>query len=163
MLTANRLRELLDYEPETGVLTWRVLRSNIHKGSIAGFAHRAIGYRVIRIDGQKYLAHRLAWLHVTGRWPEGDIDHSNRDGFDNRFANLREASRSQNAGNQKRRVTNRSGFKGVARIAGREKWQGKICVRGKQIYLGLFDTPEAAHAAYCAAAEKHFGEFARAA
>lgn len=158
-LTADRLRELLDYDPETGVFTWRVSRSNVHAGTTAGSAHRVMGYRLIRVDGHKYMAHRLAWLYTTGRWPLGEIDHINRDGLDNRIVNLRDASRSQNAGNQKRRTTNTSGLKGASPLRG--KWQGKICVRGEQIYLGLFDTPEAAHAAYCAAAEKHFGEFAR--
>lgn len=94
MLTAERLRELLSYDPETGWFTWRVTRSSNGRadaGSRAG-ALRSDGYRHVTVDQHKYKEHRLAWLYMTGKWPEADLDHKNNTRDDNRFSNLRAAS-----------------------------------------------------------------------
>jgi hypothetical protein len=89
------------------------------------------------------------------------VDHVNSDTLDNRKCNLRVATRGQNAANQRLSRKNTSGFKGVTPVG--NKWQAQIGISGRRIYLGLFNTPELAHAAYCAAAARHFGEFARSA
>lgn len=168
----DRVRELLDYNPETGVLIWRVDRlCGKGKGHIiraAGSEAGGVGatsetnsYRIIRIDGRQYLAHRLAWLIMTGNWPAKGIDHVDGDGLNNRWINLREANQSQNSGNQRLSRNNTSGAKGVRWSADRGKWRAQIKVNGKARYLGAFNTLEAASAAYEAAAIKYFGAFAR--
>lgn len=159
-LTHSRLIEVLDYAPETGVFRWKVSTTpSVTVGAVAGTKHGG-GYIVIMVDHQRYLAHRLAWFFQSGQWPERLIDHINGCPNDNRFCNLREASDAENSRNAKRPSNNTSGFKGVRRAKG-QKWQAAIRVDGKRLYLGRFDTPESAYAAYCAAAEKHHGDFAR--
>lgn len=163
MLTVGRLRELLHYDPETGVFTRRVdIRGGGRNGTVAGSNHNA-GYLSITIDGRQYLAHRLAWFYVTGRWPVVDIDHIDRDRRNNRWANLREATRSQNMANTGRRRDNKSGFKGVSRHVQTGRWQAHSSGGGRTVYLGLFDSAEEAHRAYVAFATDSFGEFARSA
>jgi hypothetical protein len=173
MLTAERLRELLHYDPETGAFTWRPreVRSgaertdkswnSAHAGKEAGCVSKALGYRIIRIDQRDYYAHRLAFLYMKGRWPKGRLDHEDTDRSNNKWKNLRKATHSQNLANRGRCRTNTTGFKGVRFHKQRRRYTAQIVVNYKQHYLGLFDTPEEAHAAYCTAAEKHFGEFAR--
>lgn len=167
MLTADRLRKLLHYDPMTGDFRWRVAISNrIPIWSIAGTTCRRQGkpaYRQIRIDGRFYLAHRLALLHVTGRWPEDRIDHENLDGMNNRWSNLRPATQSQNMANRRAPANNTSGFKGVYWHKPSGRWMAAITFRRKSVHLGYFSTPETAHAAYAAKAKELFKEFARAA
>jgi hypothetical protein len=158
-LTAERLRELLSYNPNTGEFIRLTRTSNrIKVGDVAGFAHPQ-GYRTINVDGRKYLAHRLAWLHVTGEWPSADIDHINGQRADNRWKNLRDVSTSVNI--QNRRVANRgskTGMLGVDFHAVRGKYRASITLAGKQKFLGYFDSPLAAHAAYLEAKRtKHEG------
>ena len=169
-LTAEYVRECLDYDPDTGVFTWRErpvehfvsaharsVWNTKHAGGVAGTLEPN-GYRRISIACTSYLAHRLAWLHTHGAWPREQIDHINGAGDDNRLMNLREANRSQNMRNASARKSNQFGLKGVS-PEGR-RFRARIMVERKQIYLGGYDTPEEAHAAYCAAAERHHGEFA---
>ena len=157
-LTAARLRELLNYDPETGIFYWREKRRpRIKAGDRAG-TFGVIGYRQIIIEGGHYTEHRLAWLYVHGEWPS-EIDHKNGVRDDNRIANLRIATRSQNVQNIAGFSTNRSGFKGVGRHNGR--WRARIAVGCRSIWLGHFKTAEDAYAAYCEAAHKYHGEFAR--
>lgn len=162
-LTLERLHELLTYDPETGHFTWRATRSpngKANAGSRAG-SLKANGYRQLTIDCVKYKEHRLARFYVTGEWPASDVDHkATKAKDDNRFGNLRDASRSQNRANTDRQVNNSSGFKGVRRNRKSGRWVASIKVRGRKKHLGTFDAPEAAHAAYCAAAAQYFGEFA---
>jgi hypothetical protein len=158
-LTQERLREILDYDPMTGVFTARIARSsNLPVGAIAGCL-RANGYITISICNQSYYGHRLAWLYVHGRWPDGEIDHINCIPSDNRLANLREATRAQNSRNMPVFRNNICGKKGVSKRAG--KWRANITKNKRRVHLGYFDTPEEAHAAYAAAARMHYGEFAR--
>ena len=159
MLTARRLRQLLDYDYETGVFRWKFDRGGKAKrGSVAG-ALRKNGYREIAIEGRRYRAARLAWLYVYGHWPTTKkVDHRNNVRDDDRLFNLREATDAESAQNR-RRSDSLLGLKGAYRY--RKKWMSKIRVDRRQIYLGLFNSAEEAHAAYCAAAIEHFGAFAR--
>ena len=160
-MTSELLREILHYDPETGYFRWKVATSRaIKTGAIAGCADGE-GYLEIGIFRRKYLTHRLAWLYQTGSWPEGEIDHVNGIRNDNRFVNLRPATRSQNQQNTRRQINNTSGFKGVSWFEPTRRWKAYINLRRKQIHLGYFDTPEEAHAAYCAASEALHREFGR--
>jgi hypothetical protein len=151
MLIAERLRELLDYDAQTGVFTWKVRTSirtavGMRAGGVGG-----PGYWMISVDSKRYYGHRLAWLYVFGEWPkDGEIDHINGDRIDNRISNLREVSRSKNNENKREPLpNNKSGYLGVFRK--RSRWTSRIRVNGKTHSLGGFDTPEAAHAAYLSA------------
>lgn len=157
MLTAERLRELLYYDPETGVFMW-LMRTNrrIQVGDVAGSFDKAAGYVHIRLDGKLYKAHRLAWLWVYGVWPVDQIDHINTVRHDNRIANLREASNQLNGENRRRvRSDNKSGFLGVGFDTKTERLYARIQINGKSKHLGRFETPELAHAAYLAAKREH--------
>lgn len=118
---------------------------------------------MIGIDGTRYLAHRLAFLYMTGAWPDCDVDHINLDRADNRWGNLRQATRSQNMANGKLRSSNTSGFKGVTWVSRLSKWRAEIVKDGRKKAIGHFATPECAHAAYMAEAGRVFGEYARSA
>lgn len=159
MITAERLREVLHYDPATGEFSRRTPTKRTKAGGVIGAVRGRDGYAFVCVDGRKYLAHRLAWLYVHGHWPGAGLDHINCMRSDNRLANLREASQSQNMGNTRRSRANTSGFKGVIWHAAANRWRATICHR----HIGFFDAPEDAHAAYMAAAERIFGEFARAA
>lgn len=167
MITQDRLKELLLYDPETGAFTWKARRSpKAAPGVVAGRISKASrdaggGYRWIGVDGKEYLAHRLAWLYVKGEWPSREIDHRNNIRADNRFDNLREADDSQNCHSRGIQANNTSGFKGVSWHKRARKWIASMQWRGEYRYLGLFTSPEAAHAAYTAEAQRLFGDFAR--
>jgi hypothetical protein len=161
-LTQERLKELLHYDPETGVFTWLKSRGVRKAGSVADGQHRPAGrqtYVRIGIDCNRYDAHRLAFLYMTGRWPNPEVDHIDLDGTNNRWSNLREATTSQNGANRGKHRDNKSGFKGV--YADGNKWLACIMVNYRAIRLGLFSTKEEAALAYNEAAKKHHSEFAR--
>lgn len=151
-LTAKRLRELLDYDPATGVMTWRNRPQKngqpwARSGKPAGNVNTD-GYRHIFLSAYGSLSvSRLAWLHATGTWPTHQIDHINGVVDDNRIANLRDVSIMDNLHNQRRaHKQNKSGFLGVTTMKG--GYVASIQVARKRIYLGWFKTPNAAHAAY---------------
>jgi hypothetical protein len=156
LITAMRL--ILSYNPETGEWIRLTSKGMAKAGERAGRVAGG-GYLQIGVAGRRYMAQRLAFLWMTGNWPEGDVDHANGIKLDNRWSNLRQCTRSLNVANSPRRSDNLSGYKGVRLHQGSRKWQARI----NQISLGIFDTPEEAYAAYCAAAHAAFGEFARAA
>ena len=164
-LDAATLRKALDYDPKTGVLTWRwrddVPRrtNNRFAGKPAGGSDGQYGYISVRLYDRLYQAHRLAWLWMTGEWPTHLIDHIDMDPKNNAWDNLRPATKSQNMMNQGKPRHNKSGFKGVFGAAG--CWTAQIQVNRKNHILGTFDTAEEAHAAYCAAAARLHGAFAR--
>jgi hypothetical protein len=159
-LTHDRLVELLSYDRISGVFTWNgVPRPGPANCGRAGTISNH-GYRVIRVDGRKYRACRLAWFYVHGEWPSGDVDHRNRDRQDDRFDNLRAATEALNSANAGLRKDNTSGFKGVAfhRVTG--KWRADCRVRGRSHWLGCFGTAEEAARVYDKAARDRYGEFA---
>jgi len=158
-VTHARLCEVLDYDDETGEFYWRKRMSpRAGPGQIAGMRNRD-GYRFIAIDGRIYPAHRLVWLYMTGKWRSGVIDHRDGDPSNNRWDNLRPATRSQNCANRRIPRHNTCGLKGVSLHRG--KYDALICKKGRKYYLGRFSTAQEAHAAYAEAARKLFGEFAR--
>lgn len=163
----DRVKQVLRYCADTGELRWLVdMGRNKTAGKIAG-CRRPDGYIAARIDGRLCLAHHLVWVLVKGEWPSELIDHEDLDTSNNRFENLREASHSQNKANKRANANNTSGFKGVCFVRSRAHlstpWMASIKVDHRNRYLGTYATPEAAHAAYVAAAIQHFGDFARAA
>ncbi|HXP66428.1 MAG TPA: HNH endonuclease [Steroidobacteraceae bacterium] len=164
-ITQERLKELLSYDPLTGVFLWLVDRGGKKAGDVAGCRKRK--YTVISVDDQIYRAHHLAWLYMTGEWPSSFLDHRDLDKHNNIWTNLRLATKSQNQANVGLIASNKSGLKGVSRYRAGEAygkpWQASIGVNGKSKHLGHFPTKEEAHAAYVTAAENIFGEFARAA
>ena len=160
MITQERLKEILDYNSETGILTYKISTNNrIHIGDIVR-CRRPDGYLSIQIDNKRYLVHRIIWFWVTGKWPKYQIDHINGIENDNRWCNLREATNQQNNFNKGMRKNNTSGKIGVYRHNRKKPWAACIVYAGKTCYLGSFYTKEEAYAAYCEAALKYFGEFA---
>ena len=148
----TRVQELLRYDPATGNIYWKVGKSNILAGSLAGRL-RSDGYRTIKIDGRDYYSHRIAWLLVTGMWPEDQIDHKNGIRSDNRLENLRECNSFQNKQNEKKKAR----FAGIppsSKLIGAwwnsktEKWCSDITYYGNRVVLGSFDTEIEAHNAY---------------
>lgn len=169
MLTYERLIAVLDYNPETGIFTWRArpreefktLRAmaawnGLHAGRPAGCAFNS--YLRTSIDYRYYQVHRLAWFYMTGEWPTGMIDHKNRTPNDNRWVNLREATGSQNQANRGLQKSNTTGAKGICWRG--KRWVAQISVAGRCVYLGQFVQKTDAVAAYEHAALMHHGEFA---
>ena len=145
-LTHERLLQVLAYDEGTGDFTWLVTRGKALQGHQAGQPLRS-GYIGIGIDRRDYLAHRLAWFYVFGRWPAGQIDHINGDRHQNRIANLRDVTSAENNQNTLGpSCRNRSGILGIA--PNRNKWRAQIVVGGKRTHLGTFSTQEEASAAY---------------
>lgn len=161
MLTLDRLKQLLEYSSDNGVFVWLVNRRGrfARAGKVAGKLNDH-GYIRIGIDGRIYLAHRLAWFYCHGEWPPGGLDHANGMPTDNRIANLRLATQSQNLANS--RARNLTRLKGAYYKPRYEMWISQIKYGGKSHHLGYFETAEAANAAYMAEATKAFGAFARA-
>jgi len=158
MLTHERLREVLRYDPETGVFTWLVKpRKRELKNAEAGCIN-AKGYRQIGVDGKLYRSNRLAWFYVTGTWPTAQIDHENQVRADDRFANLREATHSQNQANSKVRKASRTGVKGVEQLPG-GRFRAYIHIGNDKKHLGTFPTTEEAGRVFAEAHQKLHGEF----
>lgn len=163
-LSHSVLREHLHYDPETGIWTWLKPRAQwISPGAVAGATARfgTHQYRVIKIFQKIYLAHRLAFFYVTGGWPENEIDHKNGNGLDNRWQNLRPATRQQNGQNQRLSRSNTTGLKGVTWVKRRRVYAAGLKHNKKYYFLGHFNCPAAAHFAYVVAAERKFQDFAR--
>ena len=179
-ITQDFLKSILDYNPDTGIFTWKsrlpemfkndkhdslhncrkwnARYAGINAGSLNDRGYLEIG---IGISKRRYRAHILAWVYIYGEWPSDGIDHIDGDKTNNSINNLRMANQSQNAANSKTPKTNKSGYKGVYYDAWGDRYRAKIVLKGKRIYLGSFDLPEEAYQAYCRAAQKIFGEFAR--
>ena len=156
-VTRARLRALLDYNCRTGEFRWRKRVGSMKPGDLAGTLVQ--GYRRITIDGREYPAHHLAWLYKKGNWCSQMIDHRDLDPSNNRWTNLRRATRSQNNANRRVPPNNACGLKGVS--PDRDRWRATIRKNRRRYHLGKFVTPQAAHAAYAKAARKLFGKFAR--
>lgn len=137
-LKQERLKEILHYNPEAGEFTRKVSNnSRIKVGDIVGTV-RKDGYLRIMIDGKDYLAHRLAYLYITGSFPTNQVDHINHSKDDNRWINLRLVSNQENHRNQSMRVDNKSGFNGVYWSKHANKWHSQIRSNGKKKHLGYF-------------------------
>ena len=153
MITQARLKKLLNYNPETGMFTWIKRAANrIHIGDIAGYMRD--GYIVIRVGNFDHGAHRLAWLYMTGEWPE-QIDHISHVKSDNKWCNLRKVSHAENQRNAPLRRDNVSGSAGVYWNKKDKKWRASIGDNGKKIYLGNFDKKEDAETTRKAAEIKY--------
>jgi hypothetical protein len=154
MITHKRLKEVLNYDPNTGIFRWKTTRKlGVKAGSL-----KTIGYTAIYIDKVMYYAGRLAWFYMTGEWPRSRIDHINRIRDDDRFINLREATQSQNIANSSLSLSNKTGFKGVSKTRS-GKWCAQIKFQYTKFHLGTFDTPEEAYEAYKREAKLAFGEY----
>lgn len=162
-ITAQELRRFVEYNPETGELISLVKRTKAFIGKKLGTVCKYNGYVTLWVGGDLYPAHRLIWLYMTGEWPKADTDHINGDRADNRWCNLREATRTQNICNSRVRRDSIVGLKGVRHDTRRKKnpYSAALKHGDKRYNLGSYPTAELAHAAYCAAAEKYHGEFAR--
>jgi hypothetical protein len=158
MLTQERLKELIRYEPSTGKFYWRSTGTG-RKASLEAGSFQSGEYQRIRVDGKLYRAHRLAWLYVHGRHPDGMVDHINQDTRDNRIENLRECSMAQNRINCGPPRCNTSGARGVCFEKSINKWRAYITAQGKRTWLGSFPDFDSAVAARKTAEQEHFGEF----
>lgn len=170
-ISVERLKQLLSYDPETGIFIWKRRSLDMFKTSRhmnawnARYANKVAGFSIstghagIRIFNSGYKAHRLAWAIYHGAWPNDQIDHINNNPSDNRICNLREANSLQNGYNKKNRLIGTSKYKGVSFHAKTGKWQSQVMFNGTVIYLGVFTRQEDAHAAYCKKAEELHGKF----
>lgn len=158
-LTLEKLKSILKYDEISGDFIYiSAPARKIKIGDVVGTVEKN-GYIRIEISGRPYRAHRLAWFYMTGEWPKYHIDHINLDKGDNRFANLREATRSDNMGNVGLQRDNKTGAKGVHKT--KFGYIAQLRTKEKTQYLGTFQTVEDAKEAYRVAAENYFGEFAR--
>jgi HNH endonuclease len=165
-LTADFVKEILDYDPATGIFRWKRREAytakwnNKHAGNVAGCVVR--GYIQIRVskDTGCHPAHRLAWLVSTGRWPKKNLDHINREPADNRIANLRECDQSENGRNRPVQKNNKSGHAGVFYRPDMRKWVAKIYVGRKCVWRAYAASAQEAAALRRAALPQHHGVFA---
>lgn len=162
--SAERVRQLIHYDPETGVFTRRTTARRWKAGMIVGIGYPDF-YAAIYLDGVRILAHRVAWVYMTGEWPVDQIEHIDCDKSNTRWSNLRQSTQSENVRNCHVRRHNRSRLKGVGfrsdRAHRRKRWNSSVVLNGKKYHLGVFDCPAAAHFAYIVAADQLHGEFAR--
>jgi hypothetical protein len=176
--TPHFLRQILDYNPDTGLLTWKPRTPDMFKcsrrspewacnawnkknaGRIASSTH-SMGYVQIGINGKDFLAHRVSWAIMTGSWPSAMVDHKDLNRKNNAWGNLREATDSDNKANAKGHSDSKSGIKGVHWYKQTQKWQVQIKALGKRYHIGYFKDIEEAKNAYNDAAKKLHGEFAR--
>ena len=161
MTTQKRLKELLFFDPETGIFIWRVKPSNpVKRGSVAGHLG-VLGYTLIGIDGLVYPAHRLAYLWMMGEFPPHEIDHIDGQRANNKWSNLRPVTKSQNQQNSKMRIDNTSGHKGITWNTDRQKWMARVQIGNKRHYLGIYDDLAQAVQAVKTSRSKLHGEFTR--
>ena len=154
-LTQKRLKQVLDYTPETGLFTWNnTLNNKVNAGDVAGWSIRGYGY--ITINRKDYIAAKLAFLFMEGIYPENEVDHINRITDDNRWTNLRVVTHRENCLNKGLRKDNSSGITGIYWRDKRNKWESQIGVYGKRVFLGRYETLKEAILARIKA-EKEYG------
>jgi hypothetical protein len=156
-ITQKKLREIINYDPKTGIFIWikrpHNASFNSRRGGTRAGCINTIGYSVIRVFDKLHHAHRLAWLYMTGTLPENNIDHINGVRSDNRFINLRDVDQCCNMQNiKKSRVDSATGVLGITPHG--SGFMARIRTQGKYLYLGTFKTPQLAHAAYLSAKRK---------
>jgi len=154
-ITSEHLKSRMTYDQKLGTFTWLNGKCS---GKIAGRIE-TYGYVVIYLKGRLYRAHRLAFLYMTGNWPDYEVDHIDGNRSNNSWSNLRQATRSKNNMNKK---WNGKNLKGAHWDYRTKKWCATLKINKKSIWLGRHDTEKEAHNAYIKAAYEHFGEFARA-
>ncbi len=160
MITQSELQDILNYDIETGIFTWKIKPcKNIAVNTVAGGINNR-NYVVIKIKNKTYLAHRLAWLYVYGEIPDF-IDHINGNKSDNKIKNLRECSQQENCFNRKLAINNKCGVKGICFYNKTKKWKAQLNIDGKRKHLGYFDNIEDAKEVLNNARIKHHKEFAR--
>jgi hypothetical protein len=148
--TAEEVRALLDYDPETGLFRWR--QANTNRVRVGGVAGTVSGrYRKIGVGDKQQYAHRLAWLVTHGEWPASDLDHRDGDCLNNRIANLRLCNMAENAQNKRSHRGSTSKYLGVSWSKLLGKWTAQIHLSGKKHHLGCFSNEEDASAAYARA------------
>lgn len=158
MVTAERARELLSYDPSTGEFRWKVSQGTKKAGSVAGHEityPSGKKYWSVKVEGKEYLAHRLAWLMTRGEFPPEQTDHIDGNGLNNRIDNLRAVSQTENLRNQRKYSNNTSGVSGVSWHKLTQKWMAHIRVNRQRIHLGLFADKSEAIAARKAAEAKY--------
>lgn len=161
------LRDQLAYDCETGILTWKVRprrffmtdrswrrTNNTNAGRVAG-GLSSKGYLAVKICDITFKAHRVAWALHYGKWPDGEVDHENGDKQDNRIKNLRDVTTLENGKNRPSQANSTSGYIGVSYHKQTGKWAAKIKVNQRNIWLGIHETPELAHAARQKAEVEH--------
>lgn len=153
------LRSIMHYDPETGIFTRACDRKRWKSGEVMGAI--AGGYLSINVDRTVYRAHRLAWTYMTGEQPPKYLDHADGNPLNNRWANIRRATQTQNMFNKTIQSNNKSGYKGVYFSNRAAKFMAATKVNGKKVHLGSYATPEEAKAAYDAACKVLHGAFFR--
>ncbi len=163
LLTHDALLGCLKYDPSTGVWIWLVQtkRAQTKIGDIAGRINKTHGRLEIGIFGRRYAASRLAWFYMTGEWPVVEVDHHDTDPLNNKWNNLRLATRGQNEANKGITSRNTSGLKGASWDNDRNCWKSQISHSGQHYFLGRYLTKEEAHAVYVKKCVELFGGFAR--
>jgi hypothetical protein len=147
MITQAELKALLDYNPDTGVFTWRVDRTGGTKaGDTAGCKHKDCGYIRVKLNEKAVYAHLLAWLYIYGKLPQQQLDHKDGCRTNNAISNLREITNRENQNNQRRHREGKLVGAHLHKKTGR--YESSISIDGKKVYLGIFQTEEEANAAY---------------
>ncbi len=155
MSLKDKCLEKLSYDQETGIFTWNYDGTRgVKAGDVAGYKMQN-GYIMLSVGGRKIIAHKVAWLFVYGEFPEGNLDHINRNKADNRISNLRNATYEQNAQNREKNCKNTSGYKGVTWHKRDQRWQAAITIKRKVIHLGYYQDPQDAYSAYIEASKKY--------
>lgn len=161
-LSQKDLKSVLDYDPETGLFTWKKLTRNRHlEGKVAGHTALCDGYTRISVLRKLYLAHRLVFLFMEGELPQVWVDHINGNRSDNRWSNLRHCTASQNLKNAALSCRSKTGYRGVSYVKKDGKFKAEIQSDFQRYWLGYFDTAEEAAIAYDTAASLYHLEFAR--
>jgi len=139
LITQKELKESLHYNPETGVFVWLASpHGKVNAGDIAGFTDKTTGYIKITVNSKKNYAHRLAWLYMTGEWPEDQIDHDDRVRANNKWDNLFAATNQENNKNKSKQKNNTSGVTGVSWFARDKIWRARVTINDKEKHLGYF-------------------------
>ncbi|BAE72763.1 HNH endonuclease family protein [Xanthomonas phage OP1] len=154
-LTFEEVDQLLSYDAETGLLTWKVAKANhVKVGDVTGCPDRNGHLRVV-LNRKIYMVHRIAWLLSKGYWPNQQIDHIDGNTANNRLDNLRECTQAQNMQNLGKRSDNKSGIQGISWYKRYQKWRAYICVNGDIQHLGYYESIEEAAAARAEAKALH--------